>query len=134
LILVDAGPLVALVDADDQHHPRCVAALRAFREPMATVWPPLTEAMYLLGDLPGAQEALWEMLERGALHLFPLDSGDAPRMRELMRKYANRPMDLADAALLRVAEREGIRRIFTVDRRDFSVYRLHGRIKPTLFP
>jgi predicted nucleic acid-binding protein len=90
--------------------------------------------MYLLGDLPRAQEALWEMLERGALHLFPLDSGDAPRMRELMRKYANRPMDLADAALLRVAEREGIRRIFTVDRRDFSVYRLHGRIKPTLFP
>jgi predicted nucleic acid-binding protein len=134
LILVDAGPLVALVDADDQHHPRCVAALRAFREPMATVWPPLTEAMYLLGDLPRAQEALWEMLERGALHLFPLDSGDASRMRELMRKYANRPMDLADAALLRAAEREGIRRIFTVDRRDFSVYRLHGRIKPTLFP
>jgi predicted nucleic acid-binding protein len=134
LILVDAGPLVALVDADDQHHLRCVAALRASREPMATVWPPLTEAMYLLGDLPRAQEALWEMLERGALHLFPLDSGDAPRMRELMRKYANRPMDLADAALLRVAEREGIRRIFTVDRRDFSVYRLHGRIKPTLFP
>jgi predicted nucleic acid-binding protein len=134
LILVDAGPLVALVDADDQHHLRCVAALRAFREPMATVWPPLTEAMYLLGDLPRAQEALWEMLERGALHLFPLDSEDSSRMRELMRKYANRPMDLADAALLRVAEREGIRRIFTVDRRDFSVYRLHGRIKPTLFP
>jgi predicted nucleic acid-binding protein len=51
-----------------------------------------------------------------------------------MRKYANRPMDLADAALLRVAEREGIRKIFTVDRKDFAVYRLHGRIRPTLFP
>jgi uncharacterized protein len=46
-------------------------------------------------------------------------------MRELMSKYANLPMDLADAALVRVAEREGIRKIFTVDRRDFSVY-LHG--------
>jgi len=134
LILVDAGPLVALVDADDRHHARCVAALRNFREPMATVWPPLTEAMYLLADQPQAQGALWEMLERGALQLLPLDSSDVPRIRELMRKYANRPMDLADAALLRVAEREGFRKIFTVDHRDFSVYRLHGRTRPTLIP
>jgi len=134
MILVDAGPLVALVDAGDQHHAKCVATLKGLREPLATVWPPLTEAMYLLADLPKAQEALWEMLSRGAVQLLPLDSGDAPRIRELMRKYANRPMDLADAALLRVAEREGIRKIFTVDRKDFAVYRLHGRIRPTLFP
>jgi predicted nucleic acid-binding protein len=134
LILVDAGPLVALLDGDDQYHSRCVAALETFREPMATVWPPLAEAMYLLAEQPRAQEALWEMLERGALQLLALDSGDTPRMRALMRKYANRPMDLADAALLRVAEREGIRKIFTVDRGDFSVYRLHGRIRPTLLP
>jgi predicted nucleic acid-binding protein len=134
LILVDAGPLVALVDAGDQHHAKCVDALKGFRESMATVWPPLTEAMYLLGDLPKAQEALWEMLDRRALQLLTLDAGDAPRIRELMKKYANRRMDLADAALLRVAEREGIGKIFSVDRRDFSVYRLHGRIRPTLFP
>jgi uncharacterized protein len=134
LILVDAGPLVALVDSGDQHHARCVDALRGFREPLATVWPPLTEAMYLLADLPKAQEALWEMIDRGALQLLTLDAGDVSRIRELMKKYANRPMDLADAALLRVAEREGIRKIFTVDRRDFSVYRLHGRIRPALLP
>jgi predicted nucleic acid-binding protein len=90
--------------------------------------------MYLLSDLPVAQEALWEMLERGAVLLLPLDSSDIPRIRELMRKYANRPMDLADAALLRVAEREGLRKIFTVDRRDFSVYRLNNRTRPTLVP
>ena len=134
MILVDAGPLVALVDAGDQHHAKCVAALKGLREPLATVWPPLTEAMYLLTDLPKAQEALWEMLSRGALQLLTLDFSDAPRIRELMRKYANRPIDLADASLLRVAEREGIRKIFTVDRKDFAVYRLHGRIRPTLLP
>ena len=132
MILVDAGPLVALLDADDQHHAACVAALKSLREPLATVWPAFTEAMYLLADLSAAQEALWEMLERGVIHLLLLDSADAPRMRELMRKYANGPMDLADAALLRVAEREGIRKIFTVDRLDFSVYRLHGRTRLTL--
>ena len=134
MILVDAGPLVALVDADDQYHKKCVAALKMLREPLATVWPPVTEAMYLLGDLPKAQEALWEMLTRGVLQLLPLDHSDVPRMRELMSKYADRPMDLADAALVRVAEREGIRKIFTVDRNDFGVYRLHGRVRPNLIP
>jgi len=134
LILVDAGPLVALVDADDQHHKQCIAALKQVREPLATVWPPLTEAMYLLADLPRAQEALWEMLVRDALQLLRLEVSDAPRIRELMQKYADRAMDLADAALIRVAEREGIRKIFTVDREDFGVYRLYGRIKPTLLP
>lgn len=134
MILVDAGPLVALVDAGDQHHRKCVDALRGVREPMATVWPALTEAIYLLADLPKAQDALWEMVERGAPELLPLDAADIPRIRALMRKYADRPMDLADAALICVAEREGIRKIFTVDRRDFSVYRLHGRTRPTLLP
>jgi predicted nucleic acid-binding protein len=134
VILVDAGPLVALVDADDQHHAKCAATLRQVTEPLGTVWPALTEAMYLLGDLPRAQEAVWEMLARGAIRLLPLDLADAPRMRELMRKYADRPMDLADAALVRVAEREGIRAIFTTDRQDFAVYKLHGRIRMTVLP
>ena len=134
MILVDAGPLVALVDADDQYHKKCVAALKGLREPLVTAWPPVTKAMYLLGDLPRAQEALWEMLARGVLQLLPLDLTDAPRMRELMSKYADRPMDPADAALVRVAEREGIRKIFTVDRKDFGVYRLHGRLRPSIIP
>ena len=134
MILMDAGPLVALLDADDQYHKKCVAALKVVREPLVTVWPPVTEAMYLLADLPKAQEALWEMLARGVLQLLPLDLSDVPRMRELMSKYADRPMDLADAALVRVAEREGIRKIFTVDREDFGVYRLHGRIRPNIIP
>lgn len=132
MILVDAGPLVALVDADDQYHKKCVEALKVLREPLVTVWPPVTEAMYLLGDLPKAQEALWEMLARGALQLLSLDLADIPRIRELMSKYGDRPMDLADAALVRVAEREGIRKIFTLDREDFSVYRLYGRVRPTI--
>jgi len=74
------------------------------------------------------------MIGRGAVLLLPLGEADVPRMRELMRKYKDRPMDLADAAIVRVAEREGIRKVFTVDRADFSVYRLHGRLKPSLIP
>lgn len=134
MILIDAGPLIAIVKADDQHHAACAGALRKIREPLSTVWPAVTEAMYLLAGVPGGQEAVWEMLARGAVHLQELGMADLPRIRELMRKYADRGMDLADAALVRVAEREGIRQFFTVDRKDFSVYRLHGKIRPILIP
>jgi uncharacterized protein len=123
MVLMDAGPLVALVHADDQHHERCKAAFRSLRESLVTVWPVFTEAMYLLNFSWQAQEALWELIERGTVTLLPLDDQDIPRIRELMRKYRDLPMDLADAALVRVAEREKLRRVFTLDRRDFEVYR-----------
>lgn len=123
MILVDAGPLIALIHKDDTHHAECVAVLQSITEPLGTVWPALTEAMYLLSFSWKAQEALWEMIERGVVALLPLESRELSRIRELMKKYKDLPMDLADAALVAVAEREKIRRIFTLDRRDFEVYR-----------
>jgi len=134
VILVDTGPLVALTDADDQYFTECTAAFRTVRQPMGTVWPVLTEAMHFLGDLPEAQDAVWDMLARGAVQLLALGPDDVPRIRELMRQYADLPMDLADAALIHVAEREGLNRFFTVDKKDFAVYRLHGRTRPKLIP
>jgi len=122
-VLVDAGPLVALLDRSDQHHRACVEASRKLHGPLVSVWPAITEAMYLLAMSVEAQDALWEMLQTRAVVLASLDLADVPRMRELMRKYRDRPMDLADAALVRVAEREKIRTVFTVDRRDFEAYR-----------
>jgi predicted nucleic acid-binding protein len=121
--LLDAGPLVALVHASDQEHDRCRTALASIRRPLCTVWPVITEALYLLDFSWEAQDAVWAMLEEGGVTLIALDDGDVPRMRELMRKYRDLPMDVADAALVTVAEREGITRVFTLDRRDFEVYR-----------
>ena len=123
MVLVDAGPLIALIHADDNHHERCVATLRSLDEPLGTVWPVVTEAMCLLNFSWKAQEALWEMLERGVVVLLPVENADLTRIRELMKKYRDLPMDLADAALVAVAEREKIRRVFTLDRRDFDIYR-----------
>jgi uncharacterized protein len=122
-VLVDAGPLVALLDEGDPEHEACVATLKAARKPLITVWPAFTEAMYLLGRSWPGQKALWSRLETQALALARLDERDAPRMRELMEKYRDLPMDLADAALVRVAERESLSEIFTLDRRHFSIYR-----------
>ncbi len=123
MILVDAGPLVALIHADDRHHQVCRDVFRQLSEPLVSVWPAVVEAMYLLDFSWRAQDALWEFLHRRALTLLPLGQDDVTRMRALMEKYRDLPMDLADAALVRVAERERIRRIFTLDRRDFAIYR-----------
>jgi predicted nucleic acid-binding protein len=126
MILIDAGPLVALLHADDAWHSRCRRAFKAIREPVGTAWPVVTEAMHLLGFSHLAQDNLWEMIERGVVEILPLGNEDFPRMRALMHAYRDLPMDLADAALVRIAEREKLRRVFTVDRRDFSVYRPKG--------
>jgi len=133
-VLVDAGPLVALLDRYDQHHRACVEASRSIRGPLVSVWPAITEAMYLLGVSSDAQDALWDMLETGLVLLATLDVGDVRRMRDLMRKYRDQPMDLADAALVRVAERERIRTVFTIDRRDFEVYRPSRSWRFTILP
>ena len=122
-VLVDTGPLVALLDRSDPDHAACQETLGSLNDSMVTVWPVVTEAMYMLRAYGQAQEALWEMIEAGAVEILPLGVDDVPRMKELMRKYRDLPMDLADAALVRVAERERLRRIFTLDRRDFQIYR-----------
>ena len=134
MILVDTGPLVALVDYDDQYHSQCLEVWRTLSEPIGTVWPVLSETMHLLSDRAAAQQGVWEMMERLSLSLLPLGLADIPQIRALMTKYADQAMDLADAALIHVAEREGLRKIFTVDKKDFAVYRLHGRTRPVLLP
>jgi predicted nucleic acid-binding protein len=70
-----------------------------------------------------AQSAILRILETGELRFAELGRADVPRIGELMAKYHDLPMDLADAALVRVAEREHIRTVFTLDRRDFEIYR-----------
>jgi predicted nucleic acid-binding protein len=122
-VLVDTGPLVALLDRSDSYHRTCQETFMSLVDPLLTVWPVVTEAMYMLRAYWQAQDALWEMIEIGAVEILPLSVEDVPRMRVLMHKYRDLPMDLADAALVRVAERERLRRIFTFDRRDFQIYR-----------
>lgn len=126
MILVDAGPLVALADVSDAHHDACVRTLEGITEPMGTVWPALTEAIYLVQKWPRAQMEILDLVQSGALRVLPLGREDIARVRALMTKYRDLPMDLADAALVRVAERERISTIFTIDRRDFSLYRPLG--------
>jgi predicted nucleic acid-binding protein len=136
MILTDAGPLVALLDRGEASHAACVACLSELTGPMLTTWPAFTEAMYLLGEAGGwrAQEALWGLVERGDLEIAGQGPAQSERMRALMAKYRDRPMDLADASLVVLAEERRLRDIFTLDRADFSTYRLHRRQTFRLWP
>jgi uncharacterized protein len=132
-VLVDAGALIAFLDRGDRAHDRCVAALKQLRDPLVTVWPALTEAMHLLGELPRATDALCDMVSDGGVQLGQLDAADFPRLKQLQQKYRDLPMDFADAALVRLAEREGLSRILTFDRR-FDIYRLPRRSRFVVLP
>ena len=135
MILVDAGPLVAMIDRGEPDHQRCVETLSSLAAPMVTTWPALTEAMCLLGSAGGwkAQEALWKLLERGDLQLVPLDDALQSRTRALMTRYRDLPMDLADASLVAAAEVLNLTRVFTLDR-DFRVYLWKGKRKFEVLP
>jgi predicted nucleic acid-binding protein len=135
VILVDAGPLVALIDRGESDHERCVETLSGLTAPLVTTWPAFTEAMYLLGAAGGwtAQAALWRLVERGDLQLVDLGESARQRARALMSKYSDLPMDLADASLVAVAEELDVRRVFTLDR-DFQVFRWRGRRRFEVIP
>jgi predicted nucleic acid-binding protein len=135
MTLVDAGPLVALIDSREPDHERCVAALRSIDLPLLTTWSAFTEAMYLLGRSGGwaAQKALWRLVLNQDLEVTEQPPKASERISKLMERYADRPMDLADATLVTLAEELGVKRIFTLDA-DFSIYRIHGRARFELLP
>ena len=130
MILVDTGPLVALLDRNDPNHARCHAiAQNALASPMLTTLPCLTEAMYFVakeGGHPPAQQRLWALQERGTLMVHPWSVPDMERMKTLMEKYRDAPMDFADASLVAAAEAVGVARVFTLDSH-FYVYLIHDK-------
>ena len=123
MILVDTGPLVALFDVLDDAHHRCREALHEIREPLVSTVPVLTEAFHLLNPASRGSQALQEFVARGGLGMWFLDDPALARTFELMRRYADHPMDLADASLVAAAEALRVTAVFTVDRRDFATYR-----------
>ncbi len=125
MTLTDTGPLVALIDEDDARHRECASRVPELPPPMVAPWPYFTEAMHLLNRAGGhrAQEKLWNYVTLGALIIHASSLEEQARMHELMVKYSNVPMDLADAALVSAAEALGVQRIFSIDS-DFYVYRL----------
>jgi predicted nucleic acid-binding protein len=122
-VLVDAGPLVALVSQRDQYHELSENQVRTLRPPLLTTWAVLAEAAWLVQRDPKARFALFELGTVGLYTMPEVDTAALPWLERFLRRYFSIRAQLADASLVYLAERDGIDTVFTFDRRDFSVYR-----------
>lgn len=119
-VLVDAGPLAALMDRGDPDHAATLEAMSSVRGEARTVWPALVEACHLLDRKSrDRSDALLDAVAQGRLKLTRIDADDFPHILRIRRRFADRRLDLADAALTRALERDGIETLMTLDERDF---------------
>ena len=133
-IILDAGPLVALLNRADRHH-------RWARDQWAQIVPPLftceavlAEACFLVQSLTGGQAAVLDLVGRGILDVSFRLSEESAAISRLLKKYQDVPMSLADGCIVRLAERHARGVVFTLDN-DFSIYRKNGRqLIPILAP
>jgi predicted nucleic acid-binding protein len=128
MILVDAAPLISLFDSDDEDHEFCLLVLQELPLPLHTTWPTIAEAMYMLHKYVGwrGQRSLWQMIRNRELIIVDLDQTTVERASELMEKYSDVPMDVADATLCALAEHLNCKKIFTLDG-DFKIYKFRNR-------
>ena len=122
-VLLDTGPLVAIVSERDHQHGACVEQLRQLTPPLLTCWPVITEAAWLLRKDVAAVRRMLAGFDTGLMRLLSIDEAASPWISTFLARYADLGVQLADACLVYLAEREGIETIFTLDRRDFLVYR-----------
>jgi predicted nucleic acid-binding protein len=129
-IVVDSGFLIGLFDETDPLHARCREFLRDYRGRFLTTEAVLTEALALLSTSQQLRCLVWlgDAAQAGLLAM-DREPIDFRAVEKLARKYADQPMDFADASVVLLAMRSGVREILTADRRDFAVYRLGGRAR-----
>jgi uncharacterized protein len=124
--IVDTGPLVALYVGHDPYHTWAVARTEELKPPLLLCEPVLTEAMHVIRSRGGRSERLLAFVETGTIRIALDLPAEISAVRSLYAKYADRPMSLADACIVRMAELYDDHAVFTLDA-DFAVYRKHGR-------
>jgi predicted nucleic acid-binding protein len=136
VILVDTGPIVAIADADDRNHDRCLTALADVAGPFLVPSPVVAEVCYLVERELGsrAEAAFLRSFDEGTFTLVDLIPADLLRMATLVETYADLPLGGVDASLVALAERLGITDIATLDRRHFTVVRPRHLEALTLIP
>jgi predicted nucleic acid-binding protein len=132
--LLDAGPLVAFLNGNDQWHGWAKAQMGALIPPLLTCEPVLTEACFLIQRNGGQPADVLKKVQAGVIRVAIEVGAEAGALEFLMRRYSDTPMSLADACLVRLSELRADCQIFTLDS-DFRMYRRHGRqIIPLLAP
>ncbi len=133
-VLIDAGPLVAIVSRKDAQHQRCVDALAHLPTPLLTCWPVLAEAFWLVRRNPNAMEGLFRGLAAQLWALAPVGPEALPWLESFLKRYRKVGAQLADACLVYLAERDGIDTVFTLDHRNFTIYRYSRNRRLKLIP
>ena len=132
--LLDTGTILALLDRDDRWHTACVKAFSLTRAPLLTSEAVLTEVFHLVSSRGKEVAAAWTFVRSGALTLAMIGDSDLPAIYRLMYQYRDRPMDFADATLVRLAERESLSTVLTIDFADFQTYRIGGTKRFRILP
>ena len=133
-ILLDTGPLVSFLSAEQGHSDWVVEQWKRLRPPLLTCEPVLTETAFLLKRGGADPDVVFELLERGIIRVALGIQDQLADLRPLMKRYRDRPMSLADACLVRLSELHPRGKIFTLDS-DFLIYRRHGnKVIPVLMP
>lgn len=127
-VLLDTGFIVALLDRSENFHKTCAQTVREVEAPLVTCEAVITESCYLLRNLSGASEAVIENITAGIFQVPFQLSRDTAAVKQVLRKYKDRKIDLADACLIRLADQLGTADILTLDQ-DFAIYRW-GNNKP----
>ena len=127
-ILIDSGPLIALFDASDKYHASAINFIKNNKSMLITTIASVTETLHLLDFNRNAQIDFLEWVNKGAVEIQNIENSDFSRIRELISKYRDLPMEFDDACLVFLAEKLNINMIATIDR-DFTIYRIKGRRK-----
>jgi hypothetical protein len=123
-----------MLNRQDRWYERCTQTFIQLHKPLLTSEAVLTEAFYMLGDSAHRVEAAWTFVRSGAITVGTISDKDLPALAQLMQQYQDRPMDFADATLVRLAEREQLTSILTIDFSDFETYRIDGRKRFRILP
>lgn len=125
-VILDTGPLVGSLDRDDQWHGWAAGQFAAIKLPAITCEAVISEACFLLREVPDARQKIFAMVERGILSVLPVLPDESPTVRALLTRYGKR-MDYADACLVRLSELYREHLVMTTDMDDFRIYRRFAR-------
>ena len=134
LAILDTGPWVALIDRSESGHKQCVHWFKDFSGRLYSTEAVLTEVLYLLNFSIKAQCAALDFVLESIVEIVPSNTDSLKKVKNLMKKYADRPMDFADATIVSLAAETGIHNVVTFDKTDFAIYRLPKKKAFTIMP
>ncbi len=132
--ILDTGPWVALIDRSESRHTVCVQWLKNFSGRLYSTEAVLTEVLYILNFSITAQCAALDFVLESVVEIVPSNTGSLKKTKNLMKKYADLPMDFADATIVCLATETGMQDIVTFDKKDFAIYKLPKKKSFTIMP